>query len=310
MSKLPCKVIEDLCPLYVDDVCSDESKNIIEEHILECENCKAKLYAMRQTLSINPPLIKENITEKKLFKKVKRIWIISMVIVLIFSSFLFIFLSGHTPELFQEGNPLPYTKSFIQLIGFKDYVNITNVGESPSGEIRFLTKKDDSKELFNYIKKEYQMKFTYQMGSGYIFLNEASSLGLGSETYMKFYTIWTVGTVHYKINNNIFSKNIFDGLSEINIDLWHNDEAINISNKQDFQVIYNSLSNLTLTEVANVGSENVNYMIINLVTKDETISFTLFPDEICIDGKCYHIDKDSTSLITQIAVQNHFENSN
>ena len=196
MSKLPCKVIEDLCPLYVDDVCSDESKNIIEEHILECENCKAKLYAMRQNLSINPPIIKENITEKKLFKKVKRIWIISMVIVLIFSSFLFIFLSGHTPELFQEGNPLPYTKSFIQLIGFKDYVNITNVGESTNGQIKFLTRKDDHKDFFNYIEKEYQMKYRSQMGAGYIFENDTSSMVLVSETYMKFYTIFKVGTVH------------------------------------------------------------------------------------------------------------------
>jgi len=310
MNKISCKVIEDLCPLYVDDVCSDESKKIIEEHILECNDCKIRLQAMQQDLSIKPPVIKESITEKKLFKKIKKIWITSMVFVLIFSSILFAFLSSHKPELFQEGNPLPYTKSFIQLIGFKNYVDITNVGESPSGEIRFLTRKDDSKALFKYIEKEYQMKFTYQMGSGYMFVNDTSSLGLGSETYMKFYTIWTVGTVHYKINNNIFTKNIFDNLSEINIDLWHDGEDINIRDKQDFQVIYNSLSYLTLTEVANVDSENDNYMIMNLVTNDETISFTLFPEEIWINGKRYHIDRNITSLMTQIAVKNHFKNSN
>jgi len=65
MNKISCKVIDDLCPLYVDDVCSDESKNIIEEHILECEDCKTKLQSMQQKLSIKPPVIKENISGRK-----------------------------------------------------------------------------------------------------------------------------------------------------------------------------------------------------------------------------------------------------
>lgn len=35
----PCKLIQDLLPLYHDGVCSSESKEIIEEHLSECKEC-------------------------------------------------------------------------------------------------------------------------------------------------------------------------------------------------------------------------------------------------------------------------------
>ena len=38
--KLSCDVINDLLPLYHDEVCSEESKRIVEEHLKECENCR------------------------------------------------------------------------------------------------------------------------------------------------------------------------------------------------------------------------------------------------------------------------------
>lgn len=39
MSK-QCKIIEDLLPLYHDGVCSDESNQMIEEHLSHCEECR------------------------------------------------------------------------------------------------------------------------------------------------------------------------------------------------------------------------------------------------------------------------------
>ena len=37
MAKIPCEIIRDLLPLYQDDICSEKSRNAIEEHIKECE---------------------------------------------------------------------------------------------------------------------------------------------------------------------------------------------------------------------------------------------------------------------------------
>ena len=38
--KMSCQVIEDLLPLYCDEVCSEESKVLVDEHIDQCEKCK------------------------------------------------------------------------------------------------------------------------------------------------------------------------------------------------------------------------------------------------------------------------------
>lgn len=38
--KYDCEVVQDLLPLYHDQVCSDSSRRMVEEHILECETCK------------------------------------------------------------------------------------------------------------------------------------------------------------------------------------------------------------------------------------------------------------------------------
>lgn len=38
--KYNCDVIQDLLPLYQDDVCSSSSRTIVEEHLKECQNCR------------------------------------------------------------------------------------------------------------------------------------------------------------------------------------------------------------------------------------------------------------------------------
>ncbi len=39
--KYPCGIINDLLPLFVDDVLSDESKQAVTEHLTECDSCRA-----------------------------------------------------------------------------------------------------------------------------------------------------------------------------------------------------------------------------------------------------------------------------
>ncbi len=46
--KYPCNVIRDLLPLYLDEVCSIESRKMIEEHLKECLDCKAYMDAMSE----------------------------------------------------------------------------------------------------------------------------------------------------------------------------------------------------------------------------------------------------------------------
>jgi len=41
-----CDIIRDLIPLYVDGVCSDESRYTVETHLTKCESCKQYYEAM------------------------------------------------------------------------------------------------------------------------------------------------------------------------------------------------------------------------------------------------------------------------
>lgn len=45
----PCEMIQDLLPLYLDGVCSEESKKAIELHLAECSGCKAFYTIMEET---------------------------------------------------------------------------------------------------------------------------------------------------------------------------------------------------------------------------------------------------------------------
>lgn len=50
--KCKCGIIKDLLPLYVDHVCSDESKELIDEHLLECEQCKSYMDSLRESQDV------------------------------------------------------------------------------------------------------------------------------------------------------------------------------------------------------------------------------------------------------------------
>jgi len=41
--KYPCETVRDLIPLYHDNVCSDSSRKIVEEHLEECGLCKSEM---------------------------------------------------------------------------------------------------------------------------------------------------------------------------------------------------------------------------------------------------------------------------
>ena len=43
----PCGIIKDLLPLYIDDVCNEESRTAVEIHLSECENCRNYYASMK-----------------------------------------------------------------------------------------------------------------------------------------------------------------------------------------------------------------------------------------------------------------------
>jgi len=47
--KMDCEVIRDLIPLYADEACSDNSRKMVEEHLLECDSCQELLGKLKKT---------------------------------------------------------------------------------------------------------------------------------------------------------------------------------------------------------------------------------------------------------------------
>ena len=93
-------VIKDLLPLYIDDVLSDTSRQIVDEHLDECEDCRKYLNDLKESNKIelnitDTELEKEHADILKLMRKkiVRRNIIISLlsifIVISIFSLSLF-----------------------------------------------------------------------------------------------------------------------------------------------------------------------------------------------------------------------------
>ena len=67
-----CDIIKDLLPLYLDDVCSNDSKTAVTEHIAACEKCNAEFRAMQKEISISKT--GQNMTEAEAVMNLSRRW--------------------------------------------------------------------------------------------------------------------------------------------------------------------------------------------------------------------------------------------
>lgn len=47
--KTDCEIIRDLLPLYVDDICSEKSRELVDEHLRECAECSSLLDRLKRT---------------------------------------------------------------------------------------------------------------------------------------------------------------------------------------------------------------------------------------------------------------------
>ena len=65
--KVTCEIVEDLLPLYVDNVCSEQSRRAVEEHLQECDKCR-KLIDSTQAVPV-PHIEPNQPTADKAVKK-------------------------------------------------------------------------------------------------------------------------------------------------------------------------------------------------------------------------------------------------
>ena len=49
---MKCEIIRDLIPLYLDKVCSEDSRKLVEEHLAECSECRKTGYVANIRIGI------------------------------------------------------------------------------------------------------------------------------------------------------------------------------------------------------------------------------------------------------------------
>lgn len=86
--KISCDVCRDLLLLYEDELCSAESRELVEEHLADCEACRKFLEKMRlpQEMAVSQPLpeaLQEKKTLKKAFRRIRLRWQISLAVLLL-----------------------------------------------------------------------------------------------------------------------------------------------------------------------------------------------------------------------------------
>lgn len=126
-NKQSCAVIRDLLPLYVDQLTSDETNEVIEEHLKECEGCNSLYHSMKEEFP-EEQNTKENMEVAKevdYLKKIransrKKVWlgiggvILSLVVVVFIKIFVYGSPSeGYVADISVEDNQVKITGTFI-----------------------------------------------------------------------------------------------------------------------------------------------------------------------------------------------------
>lgn len=71
--RIECNYVQDLLPLYIDDIVRDETKNQITEHLNKCEVCR-EIY-QNMTRQVQDIKLKNIDTDKNFFKQTKKLFI-------------------------------------------------------------------------------------------------------------------------------------------------------------------------------------------------------------------------------------------
>ncbi len=104
--KHQCDMIKDLLPLYADEVCSEESRKAVAEHLTECGACRSTLEKMNKQLVVNMDHDIKTIKRIKQRIRIERIVIgaVVAVIAMFVMSFLYIFLQTEKTMDYEKYN--------------------------------------------------------------------------------------------------------------------------------------------------------------------------------------------------------------
>lgn len=70
---ISCEIIADLIPLYLEGICSEESKKLVEEHLLSCHSCSEMVKRMQTDCEMEQK-IDMNLQEAESIRNLSQKW--------------------------------------------------------------------------------------------------------------------------------------------------------------------------------------------------------------------------------------------
>jgi hypothetical protein len=110
MKEIKCTIIQDILPLYIDEVVSQDTKEMVDQHLQHCEKCQKEYETMKSKLYIPA----EN--KAPIIKGINKKWRKKKVIISFASIFATaIILYGAFAYVFYYERVIPYSKSLIKI---------------------------------------------------------------------------------------------------------------------------------------------------------------------------------------------------
>lgn len=269
---LKCTVIEDLLPLYIDGICSEDTKELIEKHLTECPACMQKHKNMSEAIlpgefssegdkkesegELQKAILKEStvssFTAKRAFKKIRRRYI-ALILLILFT----------IPNIFLCIN---------QVDG--DGISYTNLGDIYKAN-RMLTeiKKGNYEKAFNYLDIQGQ----YQN------ITESKE----TPALKDFYTLITINNISYYVSDQIL-------LNEYRFYETDNDEksfwySIYLSNnyvipeeqynqlvkEYTYEEMYNEINNRPVLISSDYGNYYISYHLLPDINPEDSDTILL-----------------------------------
>lgn len=157
---ISCDIIKDLLPLYHDDVCSEDSKIAIEEHLQSCIECQRYFDSINEEVFQNN--VDTNVEEVKakslrlLKKKITKKNVIISIISIVCATIIFI---GTSFIIFHKQIPIEYEDGLI------------SVNMSYDGVIDIILNKDDY--YCSYVSSKLIEKDSSEENIAYIYYTDS-----------------------------------------------------------------------------------------------------------------------------------------
>ena len=108
--KLPCAVTRDLLPLYAENMVEQETKTLIEEHLIECDHCRKKLSEMNTPSALPVDTVRPLQNLKKRLR-IKRLYAAALAALCVFIGVYTFFFRTAAIQM------MPWQDGLIEVVG-------------------------------------------------------------------------------------------------------------------------------------------------------------------------------------------------